>query len=224
MKNNESISSIVKDIIFMKPCIIEAMIKGYANYSALSRILYKEIKKHVKNREIKTSTLKISLIRQAEKIRKQKINTDHLVEEVISNSTLTIIDKINVITVKHLTFRQLEILLKIFEKSRFYHFTQGIGEITIMSDHESFKEILKIIPKESMLYMLQNQSAVILTSPQKIIFTPGVIAYLTSLLAIRKINISQIISCHRDTIFIVNRKNAMDVYKILQDLIEKIKI
>ncbi len=223
MKKERTISSIVRDLIYMKPCIMDSILKGYVNYSALSRLLYDDVKKYVKNRELRVSTLKIALIRYAENIKKQKHLTEKLVQEVLKNSSLTIIDKVNVITVKHLTLKQLEILLKIFEKSRFYHFTQGIGEITIICDHENFSSILKVIPKESILYTLQNQSAVILTSPKKIIFTPGVISFLTSLLAIRKINISQIISCHRDTIFIVHRKNALEVYKTLQELIEKIK-
>ncbi|RLF03005.1 MAG: ACT domain-containing protein [Thermoprotei archaeon] len=222
-RNKKSITSIVREIIFTRPCILESIVNNYANYSALSRLLYDDVSKYLKKKDIKLSTIKISLIRISEKLRGERKNTEKIIKDVIANSSLTIIDGIDVITIRHISLKQLQILLKIFEKSRFYHFTQGIGQITIMTDYESYREILKIFSSDNILNVLENQSAVILTSPKNIIYTPGVIAYLSSLLSIRKINITQMISCHTDTIFVVSRNNALEVFKLLQDVIEKFR-
>jgi len=37
------------------------------------------------------------------------------------------------------------------------------------------------------------------------------------------VNITQVISCHKDTIFVLNRRDAPKAYQILEDMILKMR-
>ena len=65
--------------------------------------------------------------------------------------------------------------------------------------------------------MIKGQSAVVIVSPREIITTPGFVAYITSLLARHQINITQIESCHTDTVLILDQENALRAFQILEE-------
>jgi len=76
-----------------------------------------------------------------------------------------------------------------------------------------------MLKKVNVINVKENQSAVILKSPLKIIEVPGIVAYITDLFARNNINISNFMSCHTDTLFVINRKESRRAYEILEDKI-----
>ncbi|WP_042701186.1 ACT domain-containing protein, partial [Thermococcus sp. PK] len=76
---------------------------------------------------------------------------------------------------------------------------------------------------EEIVELIEEQTAIILISPEEIIETPGIMAVMTSTLSSNGVNITQVISCHKDTIFVLDRKNAPKAYQILEDIILKMR-
>ena len=78
---------------------------------------------------------------------------------------------------------------------------------------------MEIIGEGNIIDITDGQSAIILISPEENIRTPGFIYLLTSVLSYNGINITQIISCHKDTVFVFERKDAIRAYDVLENFI-----
>jgi aspartokinase len=66
----------------------------------------------------------------------------------------------------------------------------------------------------------ENLVEIVVKSPEKIVDTAGVIAYLITNLSDAGINIEETVSCHTDTIFIVNEPDMINAYSVLTKCIQ----
>ena len=104
------------------------------------------------------------------------------------------------------------------ETARFFQLTQGVGTFTLVISREEADAIIEILTPH-IVESISDQTAIVLISPQEIITTPGVISYITGALSSMGINITQVISCHKDTIYVLDRENAPAAYRLLEDII-----
>jgi prephenate dehydratase len=65
--------------------------------------------------------------------------------------------------------------------------------------------------------VIQDQVAVTLKSPNSLENTPGVLAYILSILAGRKINLTEVISCREDTHLIIDESDATETFQLLDE-------
>lgn len=217
---SESIAQYVRHIIFTRPCLLENLRLGIINYSALSKLLKKDLEKLL-DTKVSESAVKIALIRFAKPLIKQSEIPDIKFAKVMAASSLSLIDDIEVITIDSRKARNVVTkILQLAKTARFFQFTQGVESFTLMIDRETAEQIHGLLKNIGMLSFMKSQAAILMNSPPEIISTPGIISYLTFLLSSRGINVTQIISCHRDTIFIVDMKDALQVYSLLRDAIE----
>jgi len=63
--------------------------------------------------------------------------------------------------------------------------------------------------------VIEEQVLVTLKSPKTLEDTPGVLAYILSILAGREINITELISCREDTHLIIHEKDATETFQLL---------
>ena len=63
----------------------------------------------------------------------------------------------------------------------------------------------------------EDQVLITLNSPKNLEGTPGVIAYILSILAGRDINVTELISCREDTHIVIDEKDATDAFKLLNE-------
>jgi len=107
--------------------------------------------------------------------------------------------------------------------------------IIITSGQINIKEKVKINLEDSFVYLLdrtelpkitkdvlkknENCSTFIIKSPEEIENTPGVVAFLTSLLSEQNVNVMEFISCWTETIIVVDRKDNLRAYEILSSVI-----
>jgi aspartokinase len=59
--------------------------------------------------------------------------------------------------------------------------------------------------------------ALILISPPRVEETPGFVALITSLLASREINIVEFISCSTNTVIVLDGRDALNAFSLLQN-------
>lgn len=214
----ENISNIVREYVSSRPYLLEALSRKIVNYSALARLIVSELNLGKEN----IPAVKMALRRFAEKL-EEKSFTEDRVREIIASSSLQLINDIVVCTicgVQGSSVLTKEVFLK---KTGFLQVTQSSRHMTIMMDKYLYNSIRSLIEKTLAkigdVEVLENQTAILITSPREIIKTPGVIAYILSALASQGINITQFISCHTDTILIVDRREALKAYTVLEKLI-----
>ena len=218
-----SISRVVRSVIISRPSILDCMKMNIINYSALARYIQRHIEKLL-SRRVNVNAIKMALIRFSEDIQKREEFLESRIRDVLAKTVISVQTDLVVLTVRReALLGKFEVLLKNIEAARFFQLTQGMRTFTLVIAKEIYEDIVSVIGRDAIVDIIDHQTAIILISPHEIIETPGVIAYITSILSSQGINMTQIISCYEDTILILNRYEALKAYQILEELILKMR-
>lgn len=190
-----SIANKVRLYLENKPYILEALEKDIVNLSKLSRKIQKELK--IDN----LTAIKAAVRRFSEQLKKQKHRREERVLAILKQSTISFHDGVNVAIATS--------PLKV--KARF---TISLDDAIVYLLDKSER-----LAKERAQAFHENCGMFIIKSPLEIEKTPGVIAYLTSLLTEHNINVIEFISCYTYTILIIDRKDVSRAYEILSRVI-----
>ena len=217
-----SVAKAVKDIVLSRPAIKECLILDVTNYSALARVILKELEK--KNIKTSSGAVKMALIRIGEELKKERAFFERRIKSVVAKTVIELQSDLTVITVeKRAVLNKIEQLSKVMENARFFQLTQGVETFTLVLSSEEKDKIVRILGKGNIVDLIEEQTAIILISPEEIIETPGFVAFVASALLSGGINITQVISCHKDTIFVLDRRDAPKAYQILEELILRMR-
>jgi len=218
-REKTSISKVVRDILLSHPSILDCIKLDIVNYTALARKLEPMVSKAM-GRKVNVDAIKMALIRFSDEVKNTRDVLEERVRRVLAGSVITFQTDLTVITLKReVVVRVLSDLIKMVKSTRFFQLTQGLQTYTIIVASELEKKVLDLLGMENVEDILRDHSAIILISPLEIVRTPGIISYITSMLAFRGINITQIISCHKDTILVIDRRDALKAYQILEEII-----
>lgn len=178
-----------------KPYLQEALEKGVVNYSALARVIDREMGRG------NFDAVKAALRRLNEKLKKERRNVEQKVLKVIKASRLEMRDKIAVI----ISNRKLDIPVIAVARSA-SGYTYIVGEDVIeRAEHKDFLKIQK------------NLNMITIISPESLEDTPGVLAYLLSSLAAENINVVEFVSCYRDTLLVFKDSDITKAFEILSE-------
>ena len=203
-KKKKSVSEITMGYIKEHPHIKNCLTKGLINYSALSRLIAKELNL---DKKTKKEAILIAARRFYDKVKEEPHNEESM-KLLLSNSELDIKNKINVfILEKNIDFRKINKLQEMIQKtSDSFYLLEGSNNFTLIIPERYSKKIIEdfdnIIIKHSRNLVLIN-----IKSSQKIEEISGVIAFLTSLFSENGVNILEFFSCWTDTIFIIDEKD-----------------
>lgn len=185
----------VRDYLKNKPYILEALEKGIVNLSELSRQIQKELKTD------NIIAIKAALRRFSGELQKHKHKREEKVLQLLKKSTITVYDGRSVT----ITDRPIETKEKIKVNLE--------GKFVYLLEKNNLAEITDA------LKMHENCAMIVIHSPEELEATPGVVAFLASLLAEQNINIIEFISCWTDTIIVVERKDSLRTYETLSNVI-----
>lgn len=215
-----SVAKAVKNIVLSRPAIKECLILDVINYSALARVILEELEK--KNIKTSIGAVKMALIRTGEELKKEKALFEKRIRNVVARTVIELQSDLTVITAeKGAVLNKIEQLSKVMENARFFQLTQGVETFTLVLSSEEKEEVVRIL--SNIVDLIEEQTAIILISPEEIIETPGFVAFVASALSSKGINITQVISCHKDTIFVLDRRDAPKAYQILEELILRMR-
>ncbi len=192
----------------LEPCAAASALLGVANYTAAARLA-------AKISGSTTAAAKMSILRWRDASPKPCIGFScEPLLRLLASTRVELREGIVVITVSKSSFSRLEPLLKkLMLEARLFHVAQGISSVTLIIDEEHSRDIRRAAGE--VVEEIMDQSAIILVSPREILETPGFVAYISALLAINSINITQVVSCHTDTILILSSKVAGKAYELL---------
>jgi ribosomal 50S subunit-recycling heat shock protein len=190
-----TIAQDVRNYLKNRPYVLEALEKGIVNLSELSRQIQKELK--INN----IIAVKAALRRFSAELQKCKHKREEKVLKLLKKSTITLYDgKAVAITNKPM---EVENKIKVSLEGKFVYLIE--------------KNVLAEV--KDTLQRHENCAMVVIHSPVELEVTPGVVAFLTTLLAEQNINIIEFISCWTDTIIIVEKRDSLKTYKILSNII-----
>ncbi|MCW3996927.1 MAG: ACT domain-containing protein [Candidatus Bathyarchaeota archaeon] len=190
-----TIAKDVRNHLRNKPYLLEALEKGIVNLSELSRQIQSELKIN------DTSAIKAALRRYSEELQKHKQKREEKVLHLLKRSSIAVYDRKSVmITGKELpsqTGMKVDLL----------------GKFVYLLDRSEMPERIATLVKH------ENCTMIVIHSPEELEATPGVVAFLATLLAEQNINIVEFISCWTETILVVEKKDSLKAYEVLSNMV-----
>jgi len=185
----------VRNHLRNKPYLLEALEKGIVNLSELSRQIQIEIKTN------DTSAVKAALRRYSEDLQKHKQKREEKVLHLLKHSSIVVYDRKSVmITAKEIPSKTgMEVDL--------------LGKFVYLLDRSELPDRINALVKH------ENCTMIVIHSPEELEATPGVVAFLATLLAEQNVNIIEFISCWTETIMVVEKKDSLKTYEVLSNMV-----
>ncbi|MEM2341878.1 MAG: hypothetical protein QXX94_02995 [Candidatus Bathyarchaeia archaeon] len=209
-----SLAKIVQYLIEGDPSIQDAIERGYANLSAVARLL-KPKAEEILGRKVALEGMITSVKRARAKFKPLK---EHL--KIISDSIITIRTNLAKISLEK-TRKNLERarLISAEFPEAFFQVLEGATTLTIITDQRIFNEVRLRLEANEILDEKRDLAAIIIQSPKEIVNTPGCITMFYNAISRRQINIEETISCYTETVIVLRMEDSTRVYSILADLI-----
>ena len=209
-----SLAKAVQYLIENDPPIQDAIERGYANFSAIARLL-KPKAEELLGRKVTLEGMITSVKRARTKYRPSRKQL-----RVIAESVITIRTNLAKISLEK-TRRNLERarLISAEFPEAFFQILEGTSTLTLITDERIFSRVRLKFEDAEILDERRNLAAVIVQSPKDIVDTPGCIMMFYNAISRRQINIEETISCYTETIIVLRTEDSVKVYSILADLI-----
>lgn len=216
-----SVAEATRQVIQTRPSLIDAMKQDVINFSALAERLKDEVKKLVqRERKINVEAIKMALMRHANELTERWTILEKELANLLGQSKLELKNDLMVFTIRQIALLDPKIdIASLMEGTGFFQLIQGTTFFSIIVDSDHEERLRNVLGPRNILKTKLDQSALILRCPETIADVPGIVAYVTNLFAQNKINITEFLSCHTETIFIIDRKLSRQAYQILEDQI-----
>lgn len=214
--SRESLAERTRIYIDAHPSIKDCVAKGLINYSSLARMIMKDLE--VENEE----AVMIACRRYASKL---NVTTDHEMSilSILKDSRLEMRTKTCIVTAKNdwTVLHKMDSLFKdMWNENSIMQCVQSASAVTIIADRMLKDRVIDTVGRFNLIKIRENLVEIVVKSPEKIVDTAGVIAYLITNLSDAGINLEETVSCHTDTIFIVNEPDMINAYSVLTKCIQ----
>lgn len=210
----QNINLLLQNFFSKNPDIREARNKGLINRRALAKYIIEHEKLDINRLEALLTAL-----------RRFEVNPP-------DKSTLDFINEINISTRDKIAIVYLEksetvskniskvIHIINFNKNETLKIVQGSLSIKLFVDEFNVNKVKDIFPSEDIIKIYNNISELTIIFPEKAVKTKGIVAYLTSELAINNINIIELLTGKPELIIYLNEPDLLKAYETIKCLKE----
>jgi hypothetical protein len=157
----------------------------------------------------------------------RQLRTDRPLEtrviEVVKASRLEVRTRVAIITARN----DWELLGEVLQTGRtllaerrpLLQLLQGPGALTILCEEDLVEPMLQTVGKRATLGVHRHLSALTVRSPEAIVETPGVLAFLAGALFRAGINSLELMSVYTDSTFVVREQDVLHAFRILSELV-----
>lgn len=209
--SKESLAERTRRYIDSHPSVKDCVSKGLVNYSSLARTIMKDM--DLDNEE----AVMIACRRYAGKL---SVTSEHEMDilSILKDSRLEMRTKTCIVTAKNdwSVLHKMDNLLKdMWNEDSIMQIVQSASAVTIIADKMLKGRIVDTVGRFNIIKTREDLVEITVKSPEKIVDTSGVIAYLITNLSDAGINVEETVSCHTDTVFIVNESDMISAYSAL---------
>ena len=190
-----TIAQNVRNHLRNKPYLLEALERGIVNLSELSRQIQEELKTD------NTSAVKAALRRFSGELQKHKQKREEKVLQLLKRSGIVVYDRKSVM----ITAKELD--------------TKSGMKVDLLDKHVYLLDRSEMPERINALVKHENCTMIVVHSPEELEATPGVDAFLATLLAEQNVNIIEFISCWTETIIVVEKKDSLKAYEVLSNMV-----
>lgn len=190
----KSVAQVVRETIRMRPSLLDALKMQIVNYSALARMLKSELG------EGSLEAVKAAIIRVSEELESEIGLQEEKIRNILKESVVRLQDKISVIISPEIL--DIPYIATAYLTDSYVYMVDQTQLKSKIPDYAQVND---------------NLVALILISPERVETTPGVVAFITNLLASREINIVEFISCSTNTVIVLDASDALNAFSLLQN-------
>ena len=214
-------SHLVKKAVSENSFLLEAMSKELISYGNLAEQLKPEIEQEL-GKKVKESAIVMALRRYAEELQ----NFDKNIKKFKFHGEIlmrTNIMDFNIVKSNSLLNKIKNIYSLVnFEKGDTLNIILGSNEVSIVTNEKYKEKLSNFLKGEKILNKKFDLVALTIVFEGKDFFTtPGVVFTAIRKLAWEQINIYEIVSTMTELTFILNKKDSMKAYNVLQELVRK---
>lgn len=212
---NRSTAETVRQWIDARPVIQEALAQGLVNLSALARRIRADTR-------LKGEEAVLVACRRHQRSLTPK-GHDESVRRVLSGSKLEIRTRVGVITARShwQVFSRLESAVKRAGASNHpIHVIRGSEALTVITDENLLDDTVEAVGQENILKRRTGLVELNLRSPEVVEDIQGILAFLAGALSAKGINMVDVISCHKDNMFLVEEADLYRAMTVLNGLIQ----
>ncbi|MFQ6052750.1 MAG: hypothetical protein ACE5OO_00785 [Candidatus Bathyarchaeia archaeon] len=180
----------------MRPSLLDALKMRIVNYSALARMLQGEIGAG------SVEAVKAAIIRVGEELAEERSLQEEKVLSILRESKVRLQDKIAVLISPAML--DIPYLVTAYLTDSYVYV---VDQTMLRGELPGYVQATR------------NLVALILISPPQVEETPGFVAFVTQLLASRGINIVEFISCSTNTVIVLDSKDALIAFSLLQNYV-----
>ncbi len=210
-----SIAKIVQSIIDGDPSIQDAIQRGYANYSAIARMIKSNVEEQIEE-PVNMQSLITAVKRCNVNYKPPTGNVSKVISESVINLR-TDVAKITIEKTRATTNLVRNVLIEYV--ADFLQVLEGMSSITLIIDQKIFCKIKPQFPSSSILDEKKDLAAIIVQSPKEVIATPGCAIAFYNPISRRGVNIEETMSSYTDTIVVLRMEDVGRVFNALNDLI-----
>lgn len=214
-----TVSHIVEKILRKRPFLEEVVARKLINYAALANTLKPEIENEL-GKKVKHSAIMMALRRFSQKMEKGFIRKAQI---RFKETDITIKSGLFEITILKGSSFTIHTIKKIYDlidysKGDFLTVTQGIYEITIISNKKHKDRIQKILEDEKTVKVIDGLSSLTVRIPIEAIETVGLFYVITKALNWENINIIEIVSTLTEMTFIFKEEDVARAFNVMKSL------
>ncbi len=215
----ESVSSMVKYQLENKPFLLDALSRGILSLGNLAAEFKPDIEKSL-GKPIKETAIVMALRRYGEEIRERR---DTVVSDSISGEILmkTNICDFNILKSTNLLSRLKNLYEMVnIERGDFLNIIVGNNEISISVSEKYYDKIESFLQGETLFNHSRGLVSLTIIFNGDFLHTPGIVSQVMHRFAWENINIFEIVSTMTELTFVIENKNSIKGYEVLQKYLE----
>lgn len=215
----ESVSSMVKYLLENKPFLLDALSRGILSLGNLASEFKPDIEKSL-GKDIKETAIVMALRRYGDEIR------EHRSIAVSSSITGEILMKTNICDFN--VQKSTNLLSKIknlyelvnIERGDFLNIIVGNNEVSISVSEKYYSKIEDFLSGEKLFNQSRGLVSLTVIFDGDFLHTPGVVSQVMHRFAWENINIFEIVSTMTELTFVIENRNSIRGYEVLQKYLE----
>ncbi len=105
-----------------------------------------------------------------------------------------------------------------YSRGETMHIVAGIETVKVVTDQKNLEKLYEIVPKKRVINVMENLSEIIISLAETVTNLPGVVASITTHLAAAGINLVEYITINPHEIMVVEERDALKSYHVLEEL------
>ncbi len=207
------VADIVQEIVTDSEIAFSALTAGYLNLSAYAESIKSEVERKT-HKQVRHGTIVVALSRLAKGLSKRaELLPAVKIENLAVRTGLTEIafdrTKTNRLLLRNL-YQNEQLML-----ADFFTVTHGVNELSIILPEDLTKAVLKLFGKEKPKLLLNHLASLTIRYDEGCLFTPNINYAVLRPLALKRINIVEVVSTYTELTFIVSERDLQEAFLTL---------